>query len=67
MISLSYHLSAELNEDGNKKKKKNPRRFVSKGPAFKSEAPGWKHGGASECTATVMLMKASQAVNGGSL
>lgn len=47
--------------------KKKSTRFVSKGPAFKSEAPGWKHGGASECTATVMLMKESQAVNGGSL
>lgn len=38
---------------------------MSKGPAFKSEAPGWKHGGVSECTATVMLMKESRAVKGG--
>lgn len=59
-------MRAKPNEDGDEKKKKT-RRFVSKGPAFKSEAPGWKHGGASEYTATVMLMKESQAVNGASL
>lgn len=44
--------------------KKRLENLCLRGPTFKSEAPGWKHGGACECMATVMLMKESQAVNG---